>query len=178
VTPLAPRGLCLPHVRPAATALTFAAAGATAAARRSSVGEPPPPRGTAAVAVGGGGAGAHLGSDIRPGPATHRGCYVTAVTPRPVHRRRGSEGSRACAPSQPAQGLCQTPNGAAEVAPTRSQDARAASAARCVLGSRTPNSRIARPVHALGAAAGRGPGGRVSQVVNIQDLVTACLWAH
>ena len=126
----------------------------------------------------GAGWGAHLGSDIRPGPATHRGCYGPAATPRPVHRRRGSEGSRACAPSQPAQRLCQAPNGAAEVAPARSQDARAASAARCVLGSRTPRSRIARPVHAKGAAAGRGPDGRVPQVVTSQDMVTACLWAH
>ena len=57
VTPLAPRGLCLPQVTPAATALTFAVACATAVARRSSVSDPPPPRGTAAVAVGGGGAG-------------------------------------------------------------------------------------------------------------------------
>jgi hypothetical protein len=127
---------------------------------------------------GGGAGGCTSGPTSWPGPTTHRGRYGPAATPRLVHRRRGSEGSRARAPSQPAQGLCEAPSGTAEVAPARSQDARAASAARCIHGSRTSGSRTAPPVRLRGAAAGWGPGGRVPQVVNSQDMVTVCLWAH
>jgi hypothetical protein len=80
---------------------------------------------------------------------------------RPVHHRRGSEGSRARAPSQPAQGLCQNlcqaPNGAAEVARARSQDPRASSAARCVHAVEFGRCRIAPPRPHAGCCCGAGP---------------------